>query len=167
MAFIRDLEAKVKYPELRVMLDSEWNREDGHPDFVYSRKRFEEIEMEEKKRNELIKQALDRMNRYYAEAGIPEKPIDVEADRKKRIKMLQKEEEELDKPQTANSRKTMNLPFRVGDTTITYENKYHHHFRVPTEAYSIEKYRQKLNNARTLNEVERILHDYYKHHRKL
>jgi len=157
----------IRFPEIRVMLDSEWNREDGHPDFVFSRKRFEELDIEEKKRNELIKQALDRMNRYYAEAEIPEKPIDVEADRKKRVEMLQKEEAEIDKPKTTDSDKTVNrIPFRVGETTLTYENRYNHHFRVPAEAYSTEKYRQKLNNARTLDEVEHILHDYYKHHPK-
>jgi len=48
--------------------------------------------------------------------------------------------------------------------TKTYEGK--HHFDVPVEVYADKKYRQKLNNARTLNEVEHLVHDYYKHHRK-
>lgn len=167
LAFIRDLRAIEHSPEVRVLYYTEMRCENGHPDFEYSRRKFRQLDIEEKKRNELIKQALDKMNHYYTEVEIPEKPIDVEADRKKRVEMLQKEEAEIDKPKTADSRKTLKgIPFRVGDTTLTYQNRYHHHFRVPTEAYSSEKYRQKLNNARTLDEVEHILDDYYKHHQK-
>jgi len=167
LAFIRDWQAIDNSPEIRVLYYTEMNRENGHPDFEYSREKFTQLDIEEKRRNDLIKQALDRMNHYYAEVEIPEKPIDAETDRKKRVGMLLKEEAEIDKPKTTDSNKIVNrIPFRVGETTMTYENKYHHHFSVPAEAYSIEKYRQELNNARTLNEVERILHDYYKHHRK-
>jgi hypothetical protein len=50
--------------------------------------------------------------------------------------------------------------------TKTYGNIFNHHFTVPIEVYSDEKYRDKLDKARTLSEVEQILHDYYKHHRK-
>lgn len=50
--------------------------------------------------------------------------------------------------------------------TKTYGNIFNHHFNVPIEVYSDEKYREKLDKARTLNEVEHILHDYYKHHRR-
>jgi len=50
--------------------------------------------------------------------------------------------------------------------TKTYGNIFNHHFNVPIEVYSDEKYREKLDKARTLNEVEHILHDYYKHHPK-
>jgi hypothetical protein len=140
---------------------------EGHPDFEYSRRKFRELDIEEKRRNELIKQALDRMNHYYAEVEIPEKPIDLEEERKRTVEMLLKEEAEIDKPKTADSQKTVEgIPFRVGDTTLTYENRYHYHFSVPSEAYSIEEYREKLNNAKTLDEVEHILHDYYKRHRK-
>jgi len=167
LAFIRDWQAIDNSPEIRVLYYTEMNRENGHPDFEYSREKFRQLDIEEKRRNDLIKQALDRMNHYYAEVEIPEKPIDAETDRKKRVGMLLKEEAEIDKPKTTDSNKIVNrIPFRVGETTMTYENKHHHHFSVPAEAYSIEKYRQELNNARTLNEVERILHDYYKHHRK-
>ena len=50
--------------------------------------------------------------------------------------------------------------------TKTYGNIYGHHFDVPIEVYSDEKFRKKLDKARTLNDVERILRDYYKHHPK-
>ncbi|MGQ9642100.1 MAG: hypothetical protein ACUVUF_08310 [Candidatus Bathycorpusculaceae bacterium] len=49
--------------------------------------------------------------------------------------------------------------------TITYDNIYSHHFNVPIEVYLDEKYKEKLDKARTLHEVERILHDYRKHHK--
>jgi len=167
LAFIKDLKAIEHSSEIRALYYTEMRYENGHPDFEYSRRKFRELDIEERRRNELIKQALDRMNHYYAEVEIPEKPIDLEEERKRTVEMLLKEEAEIDKPKTADSHKTVNrIPFRVGETTITYENRYNHHFSVPAEAYSIKKYRQKLNNARTLNEVERILHDYYKHHRK-
>jgi hypothetical protein len=164
------LDAIENIPEIRALyfLESEQlESEKGHPDFEYSRRKFRELEIEERRRNELIKQALDRMNHYYAEVEIPEKPIDLEEERKRTVEMLLKEEAEIDKPKTADSHKTVKgIPFRVGETTLTYENRYHYHFSVPSEAYSIEEYREKLNNAKTLDEVEHILHDYYKHHRR-
>lgn len=50
--------------------------------------------------------------------------------------------------------------------TTTYGNIFNHRFNVPIEVYADEKCREKLDKARTLNEVEHILHDYYKHHPK-
>jgi len=50
--------------------------------------------------------------------------------------------------------------------TQTYGNIYGHDFNVPVEVYSDKKYREKLDRARTLNEVERILRDYRKHLKK-
>lgn len=49
--------------------------------------------------------------------------------------------------------------------TKTYDNVHSHRFNVPIEVYSDEKYRDKLNGARTLNEVENIIRDYRKHHK--
>ncbi|MCD6445211.1 hypothetical protein J7L49_00270 [Candidatus Bathyarchaeota archaeon] len=50
--------------------------------------------------------------------------------------------------------------------TLTYGNIHGHEFMVPVEVYSDKKYREKLDKARTLKEVERILRDYRKHHKK-
>ncbi|MEM2440526.1 MAG: hypothetical protein QW493_04855 [Candidatus Bathyarchaeia archaeon] len=50
--------------------------------------------------------------------------------------------------------------------TKTYGNIYGYHFNVPVEVYSDEKYREKLDKARTLDEVERIIRDYRKHHKQ-
>ena len=55
----------IKGGRLQTVIEEDWDREDGHPDFVYSHKRFEELDIEEKLRSRLIKQALDGMNRQY------------------------------------------------------------------------------------------------------
>jgi len=102
-------------------------------------------------KKETIKQKLDKMT---------------EANRRRRRKKFREEQTRLKKLKTAFSRKNLIESFRVGDLTKTYDNIYHHHFWVPTEVYSNIKYRDRLNDARTLEEVEKIIKDYYKHHRK-
>jgi hypothetical protein len=72
--------------------------QDGHPDFAYTRRRVVELDIEEQKKNDLIKEALDRMIDYYGGVPDAEKPIDAEADRNKRVEILKKEEKEIDKP---------------------------------------------------------------------
>ena len=163
------------------------NRKDGHPDFEYSQRKFRQLDVEEKKLSEAIHRAFNGENfdvcpkcgasynlyeeiTYCWKCGyqlkkpnkdiISElKPANVEAERKKRVEMLQQEETEIDKPQTTKS------PFGDGATAITRENRYHHHFTVPAEIYAHEEYHERLNNAKTLDEVEHIIDD-YKHHRK-
>jgi len=157
LAFIKDLEAIEKIPEIRVLYYTEVEGKEGHPDFEYSRRKFRELKIEEKRRNELIKQALDRMNHYYvetedSEVEVPEIFVDAEADRKKRVAKLLKWEP--DKLQISESL------FGEGKT-VTYENKYGYDFVVPIEVYSVKEYRNRLNNAGTLAEVEKIINDYY------
>ncbi|KPV63018.1 MAG: hypothetical protein AOA66_1088 [Candidatus Bathyarchaeota archaeon BA2] len=60
---IPDYDAFVKYPEVRITFEKEW-REDGHPDFAYSLKRFKELDMEEKLHSKLIEAALNRSKAY-------------------------------------------------------------------------------------------------------
>jgi hypothetical protein len=67
LAFIKDLEAIDKIPEMRTLYETEVQFENGHPDFEYSRRKLTELDIEERRRNELIKQAMDRMNQYYKE----------------------------------------------------------------------------------------------------
>jgi GTP1/Obg family GTP-binding protein len=101
-------------------------------------------------KRESIEQKFDRM---------------AEADRRRRIRKLRKEESAWNKLKTAFSYKTVRQkPFRVRDSTRTYENIYHYHFEVPAEVYSNKEYREKLNKAKTVNEVEYIINSYYKHH---
>jgi hypothetical protein len=49
--------------------------------------------------------------------------------------------------------------------THTYGNIFGYRFSVPIETYSNKKYRDKLDKARTLREVEHILRDFRKHHK--
>jgi len=43
---------------------NKWKHLDSHPDFQYTLKWLEQLDIEQKKRNELIKRAQARMNRY-------------------------------------------------------------------------------------------------------
>jgi len=54
----------------------------------------------------------------------------------------------------------------IGSVVKTYDNIFGYRFDVPIEVYSDEKYREKLDKARTLDEVEHIIRDYQKHHKK-
>jgi len=118
LAFIRDIKAVENSPEVRTLYYTEWKRQDGHPDFAYSQIKLLELDIEEKNRSELIRQALDRMNHYYDSALLPEKPVDVEADRKKRVKTLLKEESELEEGHGTTSKTAKE---EAKQTTLTHE----------------------------------------------
>jgi len=45
---------------------NKWKHENSHPDFQYTEKWLEGLDIQEKKRNELIKRGLGRVNRYYS-----------------------------------------------------------------------------------------------------
>jgi hypothetical protein len=64
LAFIKDLNVIDKIPEIRALYYTEIQGKEGkgHPDFQYSRKRLEELDIEEKIRFELINKALDGEN---------------------------------------------------------------------------------------------------------
>jgi hypothetical protein len=150
LAFIKDFGAIEDSPEIRVLYDTEMQKENGHPDFEYSRRRFRELDIEERRQNELIKQALDRMNHYYEDVEIPEKPIDAEADRKKRAEILLREEKEED------------VKFFEGVETL----KTAHGFVVPSEVYLNAEYREYLNHADNLKSVKVIVDEYYRKYPK-
>ena len=156
LAFIKDLEAIDKIPEIRVLYYTEIEGKEGqgHPDFEYSRRKFRQLDIEEKRRNDLIKQALDRMNHYYAEVEIPEKPTDSEADRKKRVEILVREERELNEPQKED--------VKSSETITTFGNFYGYRFVVPREVYSNAQYREYLNYAKTMKSVRVIVDEYYR-----
>lgn len=63
LIFIRGLKEGYFPPESIAEFQKEWkDRENSHPDFQYSRKRFEELHLEEKMRFELINKALNGEN---------------------------------------------------------------------------------------------------------
>ena len=61
----RAIETKDKIKSRRGK-QSKWKHENSHPDFQYTKKWLEDLDIQEKKRNELIRRALGRMNRYYS-----------------------------------------------------------------------------------------------------
>jgi uncharacterized protein YkwD len=88
---------------------------------------------------------------------------DTDANRQKRIDMILEQEREFnERKEKENSQKRPT----VSKSTITYGNKYGHHYIVPEEIYSAEPFRERLNSASTLAEVEQIIDDYKRHNRK-
>ena len=162
LAFIRNFDAIESSREIRVLYETEVKGKEGlgHPDFQYSLRRFRELDIEEKRRNELIKQALDRMNHYYADVEIPEKPIDLEQERKRTVETLLKEEEEIEKKQQLEKQKQAKE--RATGQTETIGNKYGKRFVVPLEVYRNETYREYLDYAQTEKSVKDIVDEYYK-----
>ena len=65
LAFIPNFNPTRYSLEIEAMYYKERKRENGHPDFNYSRMKFEEMDIEARTRNELIKQAFDRMNAHF------------------------------------------------------------------------------------------------------
>ena len=124
-------------PEIKALYYSEFNRKDGHPDFVFWKKTFERLDLEEEIRNKLIKQAMDKMM-----DSEPVKPYTV----------IQPDFEEIRK-----LKEDFDIHNRATEEAITIHNKYGHRFRVPSIVYSDIEYRVRLDNARTLAEVEEII----------
>jgi hypothetical protein len=166
LAFIKNLDAIENIPEVRVLYYTEiqGKEEKGHPDFEYSRRKFGELDIEEKRRNELIKQALDRMNHYYHDIEIPEKPIDLEQERKRTVETLLKEDEEIEKKQQLE--KLKEAKERATGQTETTGNKYGNRFVVPLEVYSNATYREYLNYAKNEKSVRVIVDEYYRKYPK-
>lgn len=77
LSFMRNFNSYYS-PEVEALYSQEYKREDGHPDFEYSRRKFAELDIEERERSELIKDALDRMNAHYKRSSKPThtKPVE-------------------------------------------------------------------------------------------
>lgn len=65
MAFIPNFNPTSYSPDVEALYYTEHRRKDGHPDANYSALKFKEMDIEEQGMNELIKQALNRMNQHY------------------------------------------------------------------------------------------------------
>ena len=123
-------------PEIKYLFYTEYKREGGHPDFIFLRKTIEASELEKKMKNELIKKAIDRMTQTPISRK-PTRPI---------TKVLD--------------------TFTFGRKTRTYGNIHHYSFEVFTEVYSDKEYRERLNNAKTMDEVENIEKEYFSRYQK-
>jgi hypothetical protein len=170
LAFIKDLKAIDKIPEIRVLYYTEIEGKEGkgHPDFEYSRSKFRELEIEERRQNELIKQALDRMNHYYDDVEIPEKPIDLEEERKRTVEMLLKEDVEMDrifKEREEEAKARALIPIDGREITIVDEGPFHIEracVTVPEEVWSNREYRNRIKKAKASREVGAIILEFYK-----
>lgn len=131
-------------PAVKAMFYSEHGREDGHADFEYLRMKIMEMELEEQYENWLIQKAIDRM---------------VEADRIRNEKAAKKAAISV-KPMSLNLMTDEDNPLKK--TIQTYENKFGHGFSVPKEVYADKIFRERLNNANLLCEVEEIVAEFYK-----
>jgi hypothetical protein len=141
-------------PRIKALFHFEHNRKDGHADLNYVRKEIESFNLEEKVKEEMIAKAMDRMM-HPEKYGI-EPCSEIETDNTKRVEILLKEENALtEQPESV-----------IGRYTKTFGNIHNHHFSVETKIYYDEEYRPKLDNARTLAEVEKIVKHYEKHHRE-
>lgn len=65
LAFMRDLNRVEHSPEIEKLQYMEMHRKDGHPDFEYSRRKFDELDIAEKERSELIAEAFDGMTAHF------------------------------------------------------------------------------------------------------
>ena len=63
--FIKDWKLIECNPEVKALYNTEIQREDGHPDFAYTKMKFIELNIEKKERNKLTRQALDKMNKQF------------------------------------------------------------------------------------------------------
>lgn len=75
VSFIPNFNPGMYPPQVEMLYEQEYRRTGGHPDWNFSRKKIEELDIEEKTRTELIKKALDSMNnnppRSPTNPGIP------------------------------------------------------------------------------------------------
>jgi hypothetical protein len=132
-------------PRIKAMFYAEYGRKDGHPDLAYLREVINAEEIEEKQRNELIKQAIDKME---------------EADRERRTKRWEEEAKEKEAQEVEEEK------LRANGQATTTENKYGFRFVVPLEVYSNAEYREYLNHAQTMKSVKVIVDEYYRKYGK-
>jgi len=158
-------------PEIKALFYTEYKREDGHADFIYLRRILAAREIEEKTRDKLVKQAIDKMmhpEKYVnltvdAEADM-NLTVDSEVDRKKRVEIISKEEQELNNPLYEDTDRRYNPNHDT--TTVTTKNVYNCRFIVPFEVYLNPEYEEYLNCAKTMKSVKVIVDEYYRKYGK-
>ncbi|MCW3996417.1 MAG: hypothetical protein NWE98_09775 [Candidatus Bathyarchaeota archaeon] len=136
-------------PRIKASFYTEYKREGGHPDFAYLRKTIEALELEEKIRNKLIAQAIDKM---------------VEADKQRRYEKRAREAKEREAKEKAEEAEIEKLHEK--GKTLTISNRYDHMFVVPLDVYSNAEYAEYLNHAQTMKSVKVIVDEYYKKYGK-
>jgi hypothetical protein len=148
--------------EFKVQYYIEHKRQGGHPDLVYWRKKLETLEIEEKRRDELINQAIDRMMAVsFSKPANSHDNLPIGTSYERRIWELEKALN-ISHEEARKKIEEQDRPF----ATRTYHNKFNHDFRIPEGMYDVDQYYEKLNNARTLEEVEALIDEYRNPHPK-
>jgi hypothetical protein len=138
-------------PRIKLLYHTQHGREGGHPDYIYARKKIEASELDEKMRDELIKQAMDRM----------EAP-----DSKGQYEIWEKQAKENQAQARARyvrevREKKEEAKLRATGMITTTENKFGNRFVVPLAVYSHPLYREYLNYAKTMKSVKVIVDEYF------
>jgi len=64
-------------PEIKALYYTEYKREGGHPDFVYWRKKFEALDLEDRTRNDLIKQGEEILAQQSEGKSPPKETVEI------------------------------------------------------------------------------------------
>src|SRR4030067_328682 len=64
LAVIRDFNKIIKDKEWRDLVEEDWKREDGHPDYAYTKERFDELKIEKEVIRAKISAFLDKSRAY-------------------------------------------------------------------------------------------------------
>lgn len=64
LAVFRDLKTITKDSAWRQMVEEDWKREDGHPDYAYTKERFDELKIEKEILRSKIEAFLDKSRAY-------------------------------------------------------------------------------------------------------
>jgi ribosomal protein L17 len=150
--------------EIKLMFYTEYQREEGHPDFVYWRKKVEALAIEEKTRNELIRQAIDRM----MHVDETKTPLDLEEERKRTVRKVQDDEqfyeEEARKRTVKKLQEEKEIHKLIPEGAETVETR--HGFVVPREVYSNSEYRSYLDQADNVKSIKVIVEEFYRKYSK-
>jgi hypothetical protein len=85
LAVIRDLNKIIRDKQWRDVVEKEWKREGGHPDYAYTVERFEKLQTEKEIKTEKMADALDILKAY-------KKPIKFKSKQRKKESNIALEE---------------------------------------------------------------------------
>ena len=142
--------------ELKILYYTERNLNGGHPDVAYLRKKLNAFEIEEDLRIKVVECLIGRI-------ANPEKylgsiAVGVSAGRIVNSSFVAENSFRGQSAENFNE-----VVFAYNEVmTKTFGNIYHHKFEVPSKIYSLETYGNRMNNARTLEEIDLIIKDYQK-----
>jgi hypothetical protein len=133
-------------------------REKGHPCLPYTLDFWKQYDLEKERKKQRIKNQMDGFG-YITDEEVeavidrmPSSSTDEEEYSQSHSKILERAlRKETDRRRTATS---------------TYNNKFNYNFPIPAGIYWVDEYYDRLNEARTLAEVDDIIHDYRRGIRK-